>query len=130
MAAAISFLFLIDPLLDLRFHGRYDLTIGMTLEGVSISLITLYVVNRPETLPGRVLNAAFLRHIGVMSYSIYLWQNIMTAEAGRYFPFNLVAIIAIAELSYWAVERPFLRLRNSLQNRTSVNLEPSSTSVM
>ena len=112
MAAAICFLFLVDPLLVLRFRGSYSLVVGMTLEGISICLITLYVVTRANTLPGRILNTPILRHIGVISYSLYLWQNIFTSEAGRYFPLNLVATAVCAELSYWAVERPALRLRD------------------
>jgi len=119
MAGAVFFLFLVDPLLDMRFRGSYSLLIGMTLEGISICLITVYVVKRPETLPGRVLNTPILRHIGVISYSLYLWQNILTGEAGQYFPLDLVAILACAELSYWAVERPSLRLRDRLRKRTS-----------
>jgi len=115
IAGAIFFLCCLDPLLDLRFRGRYGLTIGMTLEGVTISLIVLYVVNRPETFPGKVLNTAVLRHIGVISYSLYLWQNILTSEGASYFPFNLAAILACAELSYWVVERPSLRLRDHLR---------------
>jgi peptidoglycan/LPS O-acetylase OafA/YrhL len=118
MAGAAFFLFLVDPLLDLRFGGSYSLLIGMTLEGISICLITIYVVKRPGTLPGRVLNTPLLRHIGVISYSLYLWQNILTGEAGQYFPFDLVAILACAEFSYWAVERPSLRLRDRLGKRT------------
>jgi peptidoglycan/LPS O-acetylase OafA/YrhL len=118
MAGAVFFLFLVDPLLDLRFGGSYSLLIGMTLEGISICLITIYVVRRPGTLPGRVLNTPLLRHIGVISYSLYLWQNILTGEAGQYFPLDLVAILACAEFSYWAVERPSLRLRDRLGKRT------------
>jgi peptidoglycan/LPS O-acetylase OafA/YrhL len=117
MGAAVFFLFFLDPLLDLRFRGSYGLLIGMTLEGISICLITVYVVQRPKTLPGRVLNTPILRHIGVISYSLYLWQNILTGMAGRYFPLDLAAILACAEFSYWAVERPSLRLRDRLQAR-------------
>jgi peptidoglycan/LPS O-acetylase OafA/YrhL len=65
-----------------------------------------------------VLNTPVLRHIGVISYSLYLWQSILTAGAGRFFPFNLVAILVCAELSYWAVERPSQRLRDRLWTKT------------
>jgi peptidoglycan/LPS O-acetylase OafA/YrhL len=129
MAASICFLFLLDPLLVLRFRGSYSLVVGMTLEGISISLITLYVVTRAKTLPGRVLNTPTLRHIGVISYSLYLWQNIFTGEAGRYFPLNLVAIVACAELSYWAVERPSLLLRDRLWVRTGDGLPTQGTAL-
>jgi peptidoglycan/LPS O-acetylase OafA/YrhL len=112
MAGAMFFLFTVDPLLNSRFRGSYSLLVGMTLEGISICLITIHVVTRPEALAGRILNTPILRHVGVVSYSVYLWQNVFIGEASRYSPLNLVAILACAELSYWAVERPFLRLRD------------------
>ena len=118
MAGSVFFLVLLNPLLESHFYGRYSLLFGMTLEGITISLITLFVVKRPDTLPGRVLNTPVLRHIGVISYSLYLWQSILTAGAGRFFPFNLVAILVCAELSYWAVERPSQRLRDRLWTKT------------
>ena len=110
-AGAVLFLFLLDPIIDLRFRA-YRLLIGMTLEGISICLITLYVVKRCETVAGRLLNTSALRHIGVISYSLYLWQSILLTEASQYFPFNLLAVLACAELSYWAVERPSRQLRD------------------
>jgi peptidoglycan/LPS O-acetylase OafA/YrhL len=117
MTGAVFFLVVLDPLIQFHFGGSYNLLVGMTLEGVSICVITLYVVQRPETLPGRILNTAVLRHIGVISYSLYLWQNILISEAGPYSALSLAAILACAELSYWAVERPSLRLRDRLGER-------------
>ncbi len=116
-ASAVFFLFCLDPLLDLRFQGRYGLTVGMTLEGVSICLVTLYVVTRAGTFPGRLLNTSALRHMGVISYSLYLWQSILISEDFGYFPYNLAAILVCAELSYWGVERPALRVRDRLLRR-------------
>jgi peptidoglycan/LPS O-acetylase OafA/YrhL len=114
MIGSVFFLLILDPLLETHFYGRYSLLFAMTLEGASISLITLYVIKRPDTLCGRMLNTALLRHIGVISYSLYLWQSILTAGSGQYFPLNLVAILLCAEVSYWFVERPSLRLRDRL----------------
>jgi peptidoglycan/LPS O-acetylase OafA/YrhL len=116
-ASAVVFLFFLDPLIDLRFQGRYGLTVGMTMEGVSICLVTLYVVTRPGTFPGRLLNTPALRHIGVISYSLYLWQSILISSDIGYFPYNLAAILVCAELSYWGVERPSLRVRDRLRER-------------
>jgi peptidoglycan/LPS O-acetylase OafA/YrhL len=117
MTGAVLFLFVIDPLLQFHFYGGFTLLAGMTLEGVSICVITLYVVKRPETVPGRILNTPVLRHIGVISYSLYLWQSIIIAEAGLSFPLELAAMLACAEFSYWVVERPSLRLRARLGER-------------
>jgi peptidoglycan/LPS O-acetylase OafA/YrhL len=124
-STAVLFLLFLDPLLDLRFQGRYGLTVGMTLEGVSICLVTLYVVTRPGTSGGRVLNTPFLRHIGVISYSLYLWQSILTSENFGYFAYNLAAVLACAELSYWVVERPSLRLRDRLRKGSAMTQRSS-----
>ena len=114
LAGALIALFLLDPILSLRYRGGYDLSIGTTIDGVSICIIVLYVVRRPQTLPGRILNLPPMRHIGVISYSLYLWQNVLCAETLRFAPYNLVAIVICAEISYWAIEQPSLRLRNRL----------------
>jgi peptidoglycan/LPS O-acetylase OafA/YrhL len=90
------------------------LLFGMTLEGACISIFTVAVVSRPATLAGRILNTAALRHIGVISYSLYLWQSIFTTGNTRYFPLNVLAALGCAELSYWAIEKPSLRLRDRL----------------
>jgi peptidoglycan/LPS O-acetylase OafA/YrhL len=114
MAASLLFLLVMDPLLESQFYGRYSLLVGMTLEGAFISLFILAVVSRPATLAGRFLNTAPLRHIGVISYSLYLWQSVFTTGSTRWFPLNLVAALGCAEFSYWAIERPSLRLRDRL----------------
>jgi peptidoglycan/LPS O-acetylase OafA/YrhL len=124
-ALACFFLCFLDPLLDLRFHGRYDLTVGMTLEGICICLITLYVIRRPKGFPGRILNLPALRHVGIISYGLYLWQNIFTGESSQFFPFNLGAIFVCAEVSYWVVERPSLRLRDRQQKEKTCSQQPS-----
>jgi peptidoglycan/LPS O-acetylase OafA/YrhL len=116
-AAALIALFLLDPVLSLLFRSGYDLIIGTTLDGVSIGIVLLYVVRQPRTVPGRILNLPVLRHIGVISYSLYLWQSVICVEGIRYAPFNLVAILVCAEISYWAIERPSLRLRDRLWKR-------------
>jgi peptidoglycan/LPS O-acetylase OafA/YrhL len=115
-AAALLFL-LFDPVLELRFRSGYALLAGMTLDGISICVITLYVVRQPWALPARILNLPLLRHIGIISYSLYLWQSVLCIEGARLAPFNLVAIVICAEISYWAIERPSLRLRDLICER-------------
>jgi peptidoglycan/LPS O-acetylase OafA/YrhL len=128
LSGAVIFLFVLDPMLDSRFHGSYGLLIGMTLEGACICLITLYVVNLPLTLPGRFLNLPVLRHIGLISYSLYLWQNILTAETSPNYSLNLALILVCAELSYWTVEQPALRLRDRLTKSPSRTVAKVTTS--
>ena len=117
MTGAVFFLLVIDPLLQFHFYGGFTLLVGMTLEGFSICAITLYVVKQPWTVPGRILNTPVLRHIGVISYSLYLWHTMVIAEAGRFLLLTLAAMLACAEFSYWVIERPSLRLRARLGER-------------
>jgi hypothetical protein len=65
---AFVFLPVLDPLLAHYLRGGYWLMVGMTLEGISICFMMLYVVDRPQALPGRLLNTRLLRGIGVISY--------------------------------------------------------------
>jgi peptidoglycan/LPS O-acetylase OafA/YrhL len=117
MGVAVVFLLVLDPVLNLRYRGGYHLLAGMTLQGLAISAILLRVVHRPEKLSGRLLNVGAVRHIGIISYSLYLWQNIIIGEWQRFFPFDLLALLAVAEASYWLVERPALRLRDRIEAR-------------
>ncbi len=116
---AAAFVLVLAPVfLGARFRGAYIFVFGFTLNAICLSLILLYVVRNPDSAVGRVLNTPVLRHLGVISYSLYLWQQMFTSNHGlRFFPFNLLAILACAELSYWLVERPALRLRERLEPR-------------
>jgi peptidoglycan/LPS O-acetylase OafA/YrhL len=53
--------------------------------------------------------------LGIMSYSLYLWQQVFlnrnSQSAWTSFPLNLVLVFAFGAGSHFFVERPFLRLR-------------------
>ena len=114
-AFSIFYIIILSPILSARFNARYDWPIGYTLRGLLISIVLLYVVNRPLSLSGRVLNLRSIRHIGIISYGLYLWQQMFTGPHSWMFPLNLVAILACAELSYWLIERPAFRLRDQIE---------------
>ena len=77
---------------------------------------------------GRILNWAPIVQIGVLSYSVYIWQTLFlhvnnlqvfgsrTGIAGwvSSFPGNWLAILVVAFASYYAVEQPSLRARGHL----------------
>jgi peptidoglycan/LPS O-acetylase OafA/YrhL len=117
-AFAAAYSLILGPVfLGARFRGSYGLVFGFTLNAICLSLILLYVVRIPNSPIGRLLNTPMLRHLGVISYSLYLWQEMFTGQNSvRFFPWSLPAILACAELSYWLVERPSLRLRNRLES--------------
>ena len=116
-ALAAAFSLLLGPVfLGARFRGSYGLVFGFTLNAFCLSLILLYLVRVPDSPVARLLNTRVLRHVGVISYSLYLWQQMFTrANSVRFFPWSLLAVVACAELSYWLIERPSLKLRDHLE---------------
>jgi peptidoglycan/LPS O-acetylase OafA/YrhL len=111
--------------LSARYQNYWDFPIGMTVCGAAIAFFLLWCVRNPTSAVGRLLNSRPIAHIGVLSYSIYIWQTLFLNRANvslfgpslkllYTFPFSWLAILAVAELSYILVERPSLRLRNYL----------------
>lgn len=80
--------------------------------GLSAAAVTpLFVGEAP--LQSRFFSHPWLRYLGKISYSLYLWQqpfvgsDIFKNSLGR-FPVSLLATIGCALASYYFVERPFL----------------------
>jgi peptidoglycan/LPS O-acetylase OafA/YrhL len=99
--------------------------VGQTVTTLAIALFLDRYVRFSGGPFGRLLNARPLRFIGVLSYSLYLWQQVFlnrNSEAWiSSFPVNLL-LAAIAALgSYFVVERPFLRLKDHLRGSAHVN---------
>jgi peptidoglycan/LPS O-acetylase OafA/YrhL len=67
---------------------------------------------------GRLLNTRAFVATGVLSYSLYLWQQPFLAshQTGWWtaLPIGVVFTVLAALVSYWAIERPFLALRQFL----------------
>jgi peptidoglycan/LPS O-acetylase OafA/YrhL len=70
----------------------------------------------PQRLAVRALNWKPLAWVGLLSYSLYLWQQPFLHHrlhaVHTTFPLNLVLAVTLAVLSYYALERPMLRLRS------------------
>lgn len=104
----------------LRDTGLAVLTIalGFSVTAIAIALAVEYVVRTPESIAGRVLNFRPVRHIGIISYSIYLWQQLFTQSPLRFGMGTYALILMAAEISFWVIERPMMRVRGRLQLRT------------
>ena len=89
----------------------------LTLSGMAMSWLLVYVVRKPLSVPGRILNTKPARYIGVVSYSLYLYQQLFTGAMMRYFPFNFLGMLAATACSYYLIERPSLRLRDRMLHR-------------
>jgi peptidoglycan/LPS O-acetylase OafA/YrhL len=99
---------------------------GRTLvHAILLPLIVVSTVIQPASVLGRVLEWPLLRWIGMLSYSLYLWQELFLPEmrselaqgAFHYLQqplWNLVAVLVCACLSRYLIEIPMIRLGHRL----------------
>lgn len=106
---------LVNSYILTQFVPHYLEIVGLSLEGLSIALMLIWLVCRADGAMGRLLNTPVLVHVGLISFSLYLWQQLFVNEKTipllRHLPVCLVCSLALAEISYWYIERPFLRAR-------------------
>jgi peptidoglycan/LPS O-acetylase OafA/YrhL len=98
-----------------------------TLLAIALPLVILYTVAQPGRTPGRILEHPWLRWVGRLSYSLYIWQQLFFVLlpvkqrlAIHTFPINVIGALFCAIASYYLVERTFLRLRHALEKRWRV----------
>ena len=111
----------ISPLLARRFQGVYLFPVGYTIDGMCITLVMLRLIGRPESFAGKVLNHRTVVHIGVVSYSFYLWQQLFSPLGLQW---SLAPTILMAEASYRFIEQPFLRFRDRLLGESRSRSRP------
>ena len=100
-----------------KVSSVFDLALKPTLLALCIGGILVYLIENPSGVVGRILNNPVVRHIGVLSYSLYLWQQLFMSEKLNLLPYGYLYVFVAAEFSYWVVERPSLRLRGVLEQR-------------
>ena len=111
-----------------RQFGRDTAATGdvLTLQGLWIepllfmALLLLVLMHHRHVLL-RWLDTRVMRHLGMLSYSTYLWHQLPVAGA-RYrlatwdptlrFVVTLAAVVALSHLSFYVVERPALRWKS------------------
>ena len=91
--AALCFAAGIDTVLTVHFKGAYVLSVGYSLQNLVIALLLAHVVFYDKTTLARILNNPVVVHVGVISYSLYLWQQLFltprnTTFTGM-FPLNM-----------------------------------------
>ena len=108
----------------LAFAGSYGL-----LTNISVALILLISVNFKDNFWYKFLNNKIVNYIGLLSYSIYIWQQLFFSPkivGISKFPMNLLYIFIIANISYFLIEKPFLKLKSRFikqDRRSSANKE-------
>jgi peptidoglycan/LPS O-acetylase OafA/YrhL len=104
-----------------QHHPLVSGAVGVPIINVCIALIIDYCIVSSHGRVGRALNWGPLAFVGTLSYSLYLWQqlflNRQSTAPFAVLPANLAFAFVAALLSYYIVERPFLRWRERLEPR-------------
>ncbi|GAB3787934.1 acyltransferase [Dyella agri] len=96
--------------------------LGSPVMNLCLALLIEASTRHARNLVGRFLNWRPVMFLGVLSYSLYLWQMPFLDHRSNAwmnaFPQNLMLVFLAALASYFLVERPFVRLRRRLRSGT------------
>lgn len=110
------------------------LLIGATFCNLGIAVCIQWAMMNREGQVGRVLNSRVLSYIGVVSYSVYLWQQVFLSPIpgplSFRFPVNLVLVAGASLFSFYVIERPGLELRRRILRRLAKTTEQGSAERM
>lgn len=101
-----------------------SLPFGGTIISFSILFLILAYIQQSGKFIFKILNSKPIVHIGVLSYSIYIWQQFFflgEKAIWRTFPYNIAEVYLVALASYYLWEKPFLRIKQRFQ---STKLQP------
>jgi peptidoglycan/LPS O-acetylase OafA/YrhL len=105
----------LDPLFEAKYKGLW-FTVVLPLEQIAICVMMLWLIEHPGGRIGKVFNSRPVVHLGVISYSLYIWQQLFCRPINSFFvgtlPWSILFSLIAAELSYHLIEQPVLRWRN------------------
>jgi peptidoglycan/LPS O-acetylase OafA/YrhL len=127
-AALIVLLLAVLNVLELRLGTGFRDTVAFTVEPALVALLIPGLIHASGSVAWRILQSAPVSGIGRISYSMYLYQQLLIGPVEKVFasqpvPVRALAIvlatIAAGLCSYHLVEKPFLRLKDRLQPAAS-----------
>jgi peptidoglycan/LPS O-acetylase OafA/YrhL len=106
-------------LLERQFGNDFRFTVGLALQPLLAAAWMLQLVAHADTGMGRVFSSHVASYIGRISYPLYLYHGIgvwASSPFASFLPARMaiaaLVAVAVASVSYWLVERPFLALKN------------------
>ena len=129
LSAASLYIFIVGPALghlsepDSRVNTIVRLFLP-TIQTIAIALLLLILVAGKHGAAFRGVNHPVAMHIGKLSYSLYIWQQLFLPDGAaigvRSLIWRLVAIYFVAFCSFKFLERPFVRLRSRFRRGITV----------
>ena len=119
-------LLILGTVLLLNRYEDYTLVtvFGTVILNAGVAVLVHRSVYHPEDVVGRVLNWRPVAFVGVLSYSLYVWQQPLLNRSSSAWinacPQNILIAIGAGVLSYFFIEKPLLELRRRLRARPAV----------
>ncbi|MGD0859574.1 MAG: acyltransferase [Terracidiphilus sp.] len=114
-AGLVTLILLINRYMGYTVVGVF----GTSVVNLSLAILIHRSVYCSRDWIGQVLNWKPIAFVGVLSYSLYLWQQLFLNRNScawvNAFPQNLAFTVAAALGSYFLLEKPVLRLRRRLR---------------
>lgn len=118
----LSIIFVSNGLQSMMMLGPITVPFSNSVEGFAIAVLMGTCILNKDMLQ-QVLNSKVFVFVGTISYSWYLWQQLFLFDCGKYFqgrwfdfPFNVGLSFVAATLSYFLIERNFLKLKERFSN--------------
>jgi peptidoglycan/LPS O-acetylase OafA/YrhL len=111
--------------LEIRYGVGYRNVIGFTVDPLLVAILLVQLVGLSSTVTWKWINWSWVRYLGRISYSLYLYQEMTLYPARRILATHgvfvqLLAAVAgtvlIASASYYFIEKPFLRLKSRFES--------------
>lgn len=116
LRASLAWLLVISPVLTTLIRGS-SIAFGFSGEAVAASALILALHHGPANAAGGVFARGVLPALGLISYSLYLWQQLFLSSERLTSPvaltLGLCGAVITATLSYIVIEKPPLRLKRS-----------------
>ncbi|WP_295770021.1 acyltransferase [uncultured Mucilaginibacter sp.] len=100
------------------FNHRLFMNINSTISALFIALTIIYTIVNKDGFIFQILNNKYVRYLGTLSYSIYIWQELFTFKQpwanlpyGNSVVLNLILLAVTAVASYHLYEKYFLKLK-------------------
>jgi peptidoglycan/LPS O-acetylase OafA/YrhL len=115
---ALIFIFVINPIFIQNLGGSYNFTFGVFFSAFFVGFLLIYCFHYQSSFLIRLLEFRPLVFIGLISYSLYLWNPIFLSSVEQFiwqeFPVNFILTFFVSIISYCFVEIPFIEIRKKL----------------
>jgi len=103
-----------------------------TLQCFGFLVLMIMSINKPNLLLFQILNSLLFKHLGKISYSIYIWMGLIELANFEFqiysfhfndFPIWIIALIVVSEISYYLIEKPIIINRYKILSFFNSNFE-------